>query len=324
MEYRNMITRLYYDDHLSEREIAINLRLPFSTVHYWVARKGKAKTKRQGRPRCTDKTIDDTIYEATKENPFMTSVSLQEKFNLNCSLDTIRRRLKERGLKCRIPARKPFLTDRHRQNRETFASEHLGWTLSQWNKVVFSDEKIFRASSVGQIKVYRPTKSNRFDPAYLSVDPLKRHTVAVWMAFGASIRCIHQITQKTLNSEYYTTTILPLIEEELVRNDLIFMQDLSSIHTSKMSKKWFEDHNVCVLNNWPAKAPDMNPVENVWAELVRRITHMEPKTDNRDQLWERILVAFNSLPNEYFQKLLESMPRRMSAVKTLKGGWSKY
>ncbi|GFW63906.1 transposable element Tc1 transposase [Trichonephila clavipes] len=102
------------------------------------------------------------------------------------------------------------------------------------------------------------------------------------------------------------------------------MQDLSSIHTSKQTRKWLQERNVNVIHDWPPKGPDMNPVKNVWAEMVRRleIHSRNIVVLNRDQLWEDILHVFYEIPNEYFENLVRSMPRRIRTVASKQGGWA--
>lgn len=331
MDKRQSIIDLYEKEKLSEREIARKLFLSPSTVHYWIQRGGEKATSRKGRPRVTQHSEDDALYEASRRDPFKSAVDLQKVLVPTCSVDTVRNRLKERGLKCRIPARKPFLTLHHRQKRFIFAETHRHWSLEQWKRVVFSDEKIFRSSSRGALRVYRPKEgSDRYDDEYLvnSTNAIQsgtpRFTIGVWMAFGGSIRELHRIEQKTLNSEYYITKILPTIENQIIQEDLIFMQDLSSIHTSKTTTQWLHMHNIPVMDDWPPKGPDMNPVENVWAELVRRVEKLKRGVQNRNQLWEDILLAFQELPDEYFDNLTRSMPNRVRTVALKHGGWTKY
>jgi hypothetical protein len=44
----------------------------------------------------------------------------------------------------------------------------------------------------------------------------------------------------------------------------IFQQDNASIHMSGHSLVWFAEKNIPLLD-WPARSPDLNPIENLWA-----------------------------------------------------------
>ncbi|GFQ85487.1 transposable element Tc1 transposase [Trichonephila clavata] len=109
------------------------------------------------------------------------------------------------------------------------------------------------------------------------------------------------------------------------RKNSFFLQDLSSVHTSRYTTLWLQELNVNVMHDWPPKDLDMNPMENVWAELVRRleIHWSQMGVRNRDQLWEDVLQVFLELPKEYFENLIRSMPRRVRTVSSKHGGWAK-
>jgi len=42
----------------------------------------------------------------------------------------------------------------------------------------------------------------------------------------------------------------------------VFQQDNSSIHIAKLTKDWFSANNIDIMM-WPAKSPDLNPIENL-------------------------------------------------------------
>jgi transposase len=64
--------------------------------------------------------------------------------------NTVRKSLRESGLKSGKKIKKPRLLKSHREKRLKFAKEHKNWTLEDWHKVIWSDEtKVNRLGSDG-------------------------------------------------------------------------------------------------------------------------------------------------------------------------------
>ena len=56
---------------------------------------------------------------------------------------------------------------------------------------------------------------------------------------------------------------------------LVFQMDNDPKHTSKVVAKWLKDNEVKVLE-LPSQIPDLNPIENVWAELKKHVRARRP------------------------------------------------
>ncbi len=86
--------------------------------------------------------------------------------------------------------------------------------------------------------------------------------------------------------------MLPSADKLYGDADFIFQQDLAPAHTAKGTKSWFNDHGVTVLD-WPANSPDLNPIENLWGNVKRKMRDTRP--NNAEELKAVIKTTCASL-----------------------------
>ncbi len=132
-------------------------------------------------------------------------------------------------------------------------------------------------------------------------------------------------SESTVNAAIYQEILehfmLPSADKLYGDANFIFQQDLAPAHTAKGTKSWFNDHGVTVLN-WPANSPDLNPIENIWGIVKRKMRDTRP--NNADELKATVKEAWASIPPQQCHKLITSMPRRIEAVIKAKGAPTKY
>ncbi len=227
---------------------------------------------------------------------------------------TTHRRVKEFGYSCR-------------QRCLTWAKENKNWTVAQWSKVLFSDESKF-CISFGRVdqgpRVWR-MGGEAHSPSCLKSSVKFPQSVMIWFAMssaGVGPLCFLKTNvTASVYQEILEHFMLPSADQLFKNADFIFQQDLAPAHTAKSIKSWLSDHGVGVLD-WPANSPDLNPIENLWGIVKRKIRNKRPK--NADELKATVNETWASIPPQQCHKLITSMPRRIEAVIKAKGAPTKY
>jgi DDE superfamily endonuclease len=105
--------------------------------------------------------------------------------------------------------------------------------------------------------------------------------------------------------------------------EVVFQQDDDPKHTSKTVINWLQAQRF-ELMKWPAQSSDLNPIENLWAIVKKRLENYQTAPGNMDELWGRVQAEWRRIPNEILQNLVQSMPKRVESVIKRKGLWTKY
>ena len=74
--------------------------------------------------------------------------------------------------------------------------------------------------------------------------------------------------------------------------------------------------------DWPSQSLDLNPIEQLWAFIKRKLS--EKKHANLKELKENIQELWNSIPSEFTERLVASMPKRVIEVLRAKGSHINY
>lgn len=166
----------------------------------------------------------------------------------------------------------------------------------------------------------------RREPAIFSKRPMGGGGVMVWAGVSKLGRTSIVFVRGKMNSEGYQNILenflLPFLDR-WPHLEHIFQQDNASVHASASTRQWLETHNIATLP-WPAKSPDLSPIENVWAMLVRAVYREKRQFGTVNELKKAIEEEWNQLDQNKLAELIDTMNKRLIEVISNKGGVTHY
>lgn len=316
------------EDGHSQRETARNIGVSLSSVQRIWQRYQETDllTRRpgSGRRRVTTARDDGFIVCYALRNRTVTAVflrnHLQEVRNVNISEWTIRRRLHDSGLSSRMRATGPPLSREHRIARLIFAREHLAWTIVDWSRVLFSDESRFCLTGSDRRDRVCQRQGERYAQVCIAERlPFGGGSAMAWggLSFEARTDLVF-IENGTLTAHRYITQVLedhvmPFMV--ILGNHGTFMHDNARPHTARIVSQYLDEVQIRRFV-WPARRPDLNPIEHVWDEIGRRLRRHVPAPRNSRELRDILVQEWDNLPQNVIENLIQSMPRRLQAVIT--------
>lgn len=322
-----------YNEGLSYREIGerfnCSKKKVFNAILHFKNNGTTQELQRKLRPRKTSILDDRLIVRLSKKDPFASSkqiaTTLRETLQLNISSRTIRRRLQEAGLNGRMARKTPKVSTKNLKKRLELAREYANWDMRTWKNILFSDEtKVNLVGSDGRCWVRRGINT-AFEPRYTKkCVKFGGGNVMVWGCFSwKGVGPICRINGKMDQHQYLK--ILEEVMEPYAEEHLSvlwkFQQDNDPKHTARIVKQWLRTKSITEME-WPASSPDLNPIENLWAEVKRAVGQRTYSSQN--ELYQAIEEAWYNIPQRTCQRLIESMPRRLSQVICNKGHPTKY
>jgi len=221
-------------------------------------------------------------------NPFetLTYLSTPGKSGYRMHINTTRKYLAKNEYYAFRPRRMPYLTAAHKKERVCWARIYQNWGLEDWALVAFSDESTFEIG----INTTPPWVRRKQGTAYESRN-LKptfkpgRSSVGIW-------GCI----------SLFKKDPLVILAKGARMNSKSYIQ----------------------VMKWPAKSPDLNPIENLWRIMKLRISKKRHRIHNIKQMEEAIREKRDNLTHTDWEGCIKSMQQRCRLVIKAKGGSIKY
>lgn len=294
-------------------------------IQHWKQHGDVEDESGRGRKRKTTEEADHAIIAAAEQQPFTTPRILRAELELDdVSAKTVRRRLNEAGLYGRVSKHEYPYTPTHLRKRLSFAGGYGNWTEDQWDTVLWSDETSIELSPHGQVWVQRPI-GEAFNPKYMRTQQLHSPGASLWGCMAASGMGEYHI---------YTDELDRFVMRDILSQHLLssaarlfppgswwLQQDGDPAHTSGLVQQWLFTHGVQCID-WPPYSPDLNPIENVWNDIKRRVEKRNAK--DIEQLKQHLAEEWEVTDPILLATLVHTMPKRCKDVVANHGHKTKY
>jgi DDE superfamily endonuclease len=236
----------------------------------------------------------------------------------------------------RVAKKVPFLTQRHKKARLSWARMYRPFTRQEWSKVIWSDEAyIYLSDDRGRIFVTRRADEEFLDECLVPTFKQSPIRVMIWgcIMYGRkgplvvleypggkgggmnTKRYCEQVLEGVLN-DFYT-------EVKREHGHIYFQQDNASCHTSKQTKNWFDNHSIPLFYH-PPNSPDLSPIEPVWHELKKIIRCRPHPPTTVEELKAAVHAAWEELDVSDVDKHVLRMPERVTAILEAREGHTRF
>ena len=186
------------------------------------------------------------------------------------------------------------------------------WFVKHRHSVVFSDEGRFCLyASDGRIRVRRRL-GERILPEYIRA----RHTgptsgFMVWGAISYNLQSHLVFLQGKVNSSRYNSQVInPVLLAFFDRKVMCFFSRTVHVHKQLLRRNvHFVVYNNCP---WPARSPDLSPIEHVWDMMKRELT-LSRQTATTIAEFRRVQDAWNNQLHDDIRHLFKSLLTRIHA-----------
>ncbi|KAJ4440904.1 hypothetical protein ANN_10751 [Periplaneta americana] len=270
------------------------------------------------------------IVSTVRRNPRLSAPKLTSDVNATLrqpvSTETIRRTLRRAGYHGRVARKKSWITEVNRRKRLDFAKRYVNCSEEFWKSAIFSDESKFSIfGSDGRNFVWRRVNTE-FKKENLR--PTVKHgggSSMVWGCMSANSVGNLAFIESTMNQYGYLNILKQNLQQSAekmgVGSYYQFQHDNDPKHTALNVKLWLL-YNTPKSLNTPPQSPDLNPIENLWWELEKRV--QKHHVTSTSELKAALIQEWSNISSSITNKLVQSMPKRLREVIKAKGLSTTY
>ncbi|GBO36068.1 hypothetical protein AVEN_187631-1 [Araneus ventricosus] len=137
---------------------------------------------------------------------------------------------------------------------------------------------------------------------------------------------LHVFDRATVTGVRYRDEILePYVRlfRGAVGPEFILMDDNAGLHRTLLVDEFLESEDIRRMD-WPARSPDLNPIEHIWDALGRAIATRNPLPRTIQEMKTALLNEWDQLQQEMINCLISSMKSRCKACISARGDHTPY
>lgn len=96
----------------------------------------------------------------------------------------------------------------------------------------------------------------------------------------------------------------------MLRHNSVFLQDGAACHRAALG--YLQRKNIQMVEDYPARSPDFNMIETLWAKLQTDVWAKRPVT--RDDLVKAIRASWDEMSDVYVASLLRCWTSRLDTA----------
>ena len=113
------------------------------------------------------------------------------------------------------------------------------------------------------------------------------------------------------------------MEEEVLWYYVMLQDDNARPHQARIVQQFLQQNNVDHLD-WPARSPDLSPIEHIWYILGQRVRQRVPRPRTLQALGAALQEEWRRIPQLQIARLISSMRRPCVACINATGGHTRY